>query len=90
MQYWTEVSLAMSMENLGFNIADSSKAEQRTSADHPEGYYYVWPHRAEPAALSGCVVVSPSAMMWGGPGAFSEATVETELWRAKSDVQLAL
>lgn len=78
----------MSMENLGFNVADSSKAGQRRSA--PEGYYYVWPHRAEPAALSGCVVVSPSTMMWGDPGAFSEATVETELWRAKSDIQLAL
>lgn len=29
--------------------------------------------------LSGCVVVSPSAMMWRGPGVFSEATVETPL-----------
>lgn len=66
------------MENLGFNIANSWKAEQRTSADQPAGYCCVWPHRAEPAALSGCVVVPPSAPMWGGPGAFSEATVETE------------
>lgn len=77
--------LAMTKENLGFNIADSSKAEQRTSTDHPEGYCWVWPHRAEPAALSGWVVVCLS-----GPGAFVVSTVETELWSAKSDIQLAV
>lgn len=68
----------MTMENLGLSLADSWKAEPRTSADQPGGYCYAWPHRAEPAARSGCVVVPPSATMWGGPGAFSEATVETE------------
>lgn len=66
------------MENLGLNIANSWKAEQRTSADQPKGYCYAWPHRVEPPALSGCVVDPPSATMWGGPGAFSEATVEME------------
>lgn len=37
LQCWTEVSLAVTMENLGFNIADSLKAEQRTRADRPRG-----------------------------------------------------
>lgn len=68
----------MTMENVGFNIAASWKAEQHMSADRPVGYCYVWPHRAEPPSLSGCVVAPPSATMWGGPGAFSEATVEME------------
>lgn len=40
------------------------------AADHLEGCYYGWPHRAEPAGPSGCVVVSPSAMMWQSPGVF--------------------
>lgn len=63
-QCWAEVPLVETMENLGPNTADSSKAEERTSTDHPEACYYGWPHRAEPAGPSGCVVVSPSAMMW--------------------------
>lgn len=78
-QCWTAVSLAMSLENLGLNIADSSKADQQTSSNHPEDFCYVWTHQVEPAALSGCVVVSPSAIIWEGPGAFSEATVETDV-----------
>ena len=76
--YWTEVSLAITTENLGFNFWDSRKVQGRTSTDQHEGYCYVWPHRAEPPTLSGCVVVPPSATVWGGPGALSEATVETE------------
>ena len=74
----------MTMENLGSNTADSSKAEQCTSPDHPEGYCWVWPNRVEPGALSGWVVVCTS-----GPGAFVVSIVETELWSAKSDIQLA-
>lgn len=42
----------------------------------PEGYCYSWPHRAEPQALSWCVVLPPSATMWGVPGAFCKAAVE--------------
>lgn len=81
-QYWAEVPSVKTVENLGPNTADSSKAEERTSTDHLEGCYYGWPHRAEPAGPSGCVVVSPSAMMWQSPGVFCffpEATVETGL-----------
>lgn len=49
-------------------------------ADQSEGYCYVWPHRAEPPALSGHVVVLPSATMWGVSGAFCKAAVETALF----------
>lgn len=66
------------MEKFGFNIANSWKAEQRTSSDQCEGYCYGWPDGAKPPALSGCVVLHPSATMWGVPGAFSKATVEIE------------
>lgn len=63
-QCWAKVRSVETVENLGPNTADSSKAEERTGADHLEGCCYGWPHRAEPAGPSGCAVVSPSAMLW--------------------------
>lgn len=87
---WTEVLLALTTENLDFNITNSWKADQRASADRLEGYCYVWPQRVEPSALSGCVVVSPSATMWGAPGAVTEAALPTETSRgAESGTELA-
>lgn len=46
---------------------------------NPRVVIMVGPTERSLQGQSGCVVVSPSAMMWRGPGVYSEATVETPL-----------
>lgn len=77
-QLWTEGSLAMITENLGLNIASSWKQSSMRALTSPRVIVMVGPIERSLQALSGCVVAPPSATMWGAPGAFSKATVETE------------